>query len=220
MRYLLLLIYFLCLGEPASAQNRFFKIVKDYFRVDPFAGSFSAFVEAVKTDPELAVTEIVAKTDSSLFSVQGHYRSFNPFSIRTSKVEVLLAEKKRVIRTLQPRLDTIVLYQITGFFDSTKQTVKALQKEYRRINNRIRRDLPVQGETSLSKIKGIRDGAITNHAMRTSLAAPVSVGWYVTDDGRLALLLVLRLKYANNRALASGLVTDYYYFSNRLLEIN
>ncbi|MBZ4190081.1 hypothetical protein [Niabella beijingensis] len=217
MRYLLSFILFIWVGT-AAAQDQFFKVVKDYFRVDPFSGQFSAFVDAVKTDPQLNITESSDKSDTSLFSVQGDYKSFNPFTIRANRIEVLLAEKKRMIRTAKPFMDTVVLYQITGFFDSTAETVRALKREYKKINKKIRRNLSVQGEAQLKNIKGVREGAITNHAMSASLAAPISVAWYVKDDGELALLVVLRMKYAGNRAIPSGMLYDYYYFNRSILQ--
>jgi len=220
MRYLLVLICFLSSGNPLSAQDEFHAVVKEYFRVNPFSGQFSAFINAVKTDPGLAVKESTDKTDTSLFSIQGAYRSFNPFTIRANKVEMFLGEKQRILRGRVPLLDTIVLYQITGFFDSTAQTVKALKREYKRINRKIKRDLPVQSEAPLTGIESIQAGAITNHANHTSQTAPISVAWFIKEDGELALLVALRMKYAGNRAFSSGMLTDYYYFNRIFRQLN
>ncbi|SDD52875.1 hypothetical protein [Niabella drilacis] len=218
MRYLLILICSFALGSPIAAQDQFFyTVVKDYFRVNPFTGQFSAFVNAVKTDPGLTITRTVNKTDTSLFSIEGDYQSFNPFSIRANKVEMTLGEKQRVLQGRRPIADTIMLYEITGFFDSTAQTVKALKKEYKRINNKIKRDLAAQSEAPLTNIRGIREGAITNHAKNSNLAPPISVIWFVKDDGQLGLLVALRMKYINNRAVPSGFLADNLYFYRNIL---
>ncbi|MGJ7030408.1 hypothetical protein [Niabella hirudinis] len=216
MRYLLIFLFLSGPANRAAAQEDFYTVVKDYFRVNPFAGQFSAFINAVKTDPGLIITRSADKTDTSLFTIEGEYRSFNPFSIRANKVEMALGEKQRVYGARRQVADTIILYQITGFFDSTAQTVKALKKEYKRINNKIKRGLAVQSEVPLTGINGIREGAITNHARHERLSAPISVVWFIREDGKLGLLVALRMKYANNRAIPSGLLTEYYYL-NRVL---
>ncbi|WP_300598709.1 hypothetical protein [Niabella sp.] len=204
MKHLLIILFLIGIAAPASAQEQFYKVVKEYFRVNPFAGRFSDFVNAVKTDPELKVTEDTPKTDTSLFNIQGDYKTFNPFAIRARRVEMLLGEKQLVIRHKDHALDTFVFYQITGFFDSTVQTVKAVQKEYKRICKKIARDLPQGEELLLTKIKGIRDGALTNLTSKGSSSPPISVGWYIKDGGELALLVALRMNYVNNRAVPRG----------------
>ncbi|MBO9594848.1 MAG: hypothetical protein J7599_18235 [Niabella sp.] len=204
MKHLLTFLFFVGMAAPASAQDQFYKVVKEYFRVNPFAGRFSDFVNAVKTDPELKVTDDTEKTDTSLFNIQGDYKTFNPFAIRARRVEMLLGEKELVIRRRDRELDTFVFYQITGFFDSTAQTAKAVQREYKRICKQIKRDLPNGEEILLNQLKGIREGALTNLTSSGSSSPPISIGWYVKDSGELALLVALRMNYINNRAVPRG----------------
>ncbi|MCF3109847.1 hypothetical protein LL912_13790 [Niabella sp. CC-SYL272] len=204
MKHLLAILFFVGVAASASAQEQFYKVVKEYFRVNPFAGRFSAFVNAVKTDPELKITDDTEKTDTSLFNIQGDYKTFNPFAIRARRVEMLLGEKELVIRQRNQVLDTFVFYQITGFFDSTVQTAKAVQKEYKRICKKIKRDLPQGEEILLTQVKGIRNGALTNLTSRGSASPPISIGWYLKNDGELALLVALRMNYINNRAVPRG----------------
>lgn len=204
MKHLLTILFFVGMTNPACSQSQFYKVVKEYFRVNPFAGRFSAFVKAVKTDPGLTVTADIEKTDTSLFAIQGDYKTFNPFAIRARRVEMLLAEKELVIRRRDQLLDTFVFYQITGFFDSTAQTARAVQKEYKRVCRKIKKDLPEGEEILLKQIKGVRGGAVTNLTYKESVPPPICVGWYVKDNGELALLIALRMKYANNRAVPRG----------------
>lgn len=204
MKHLLTILFFVGIAAPASAQDQFYKVVKEYFRVNPFTGRFSDFVNAVKTDPELTVTDDTEKTDTSLFNIQGDYKTFNPFAIRARRVEMLLGEKELMVRRRDHVLDTFVFYQITGFFDSTAQTAKAVQKEYKRICKKIKRDLPQGEEILLNQLKGIRDGALTNLTSKGSSSPPISIGWYIKEDGELALLVALRMNYVNNRAVPRG----------------
>ncbi|MBO9620651.1 MAG: hypothetical protein J7539_16630 [Niabella sp.] len=211
MKRLVLIIFSLLTLTQLQGQNQFFKIVKDYFRVDPFAGRFSDFIDAVKTDSELNGMEMVPKTDTSLFSIRADYKTFNPFTIKARRVTMALAEKKLPVNTTPETYDTLMLYMVTGFFDSTKETLQMVQKEYKKINAKIRKDLPASGVASLSKLKEIKEGEITNHAVNGALTAPISVAWYLTEENELALIIVLRMKYANNKAYPSGRLLDYFY---------
>ncbi len=211
MKRVLFIAFSLLLLQQLQAQDQFFKIVKDYFRVDPFTGKFSDFVDAVKTDPQLENIEFSLKTDTSLFSLKGDYKVFNPFSVKARGVQMSLAEKKTLIRDSPQAFDTIMLYMITGFFDSTQLTYQMVQKEYKKINTKIKRDLPVHATATLTKLAGLKDGQITNHAISSSMASPISVAWYLTSDNELALMVVLRMKYENNRAYPGGMLFDYFY---------
>ncbi|AHF17677.1 hypothetical protein [Niabella soli] len=211
MKRLVLILCSLLTLTQVHGQYRFFKIVKDYFRVDPFTGRFSDFVDAVKTDPELKETESSPKTDTSLFSIEADYKTFNPFTLKARRVTMALAEKKFPVNTTPETFDTLMLYMVTGFFDSTRETLQMVQKEYKKINAKIKKDLPVNRTSGLGQLKDLKDGQITNHAVNNSLAAPISVAWYLTKKNELALLVVLRMKYANNRAYPGGRLMDYFY---------
>ncbi|ANH82444.1 hypothetical protein A8C56_17035 [Niabella ginsenosidivorans] len=211
MKRVLFIAFSLLLMLQLQAQSQFFRVVKDYFRVDPFTGKFSDFVETVKTDPELTNIEFSPKTDTSLFSIKGDYKTFNPFTVKARGVQMSLSEKKTLVRESPQAFDTIMLYMITGFFDSTRQTYQMVQKEYKKINTKIKRDLPAHGTASLVKLSGLKDGQITNHAVSSTMASPISVAWYLTEDNELALMVVLRMKYENNRAYPGGMLFDYFY---------
>lgn len=208
MKYILCIALFLSVAAPTFAQDELYATVKEFFRVNPFAGKFSSFIEAVKTDPELDSVKIFEKTDTSLFSISGVYKLFNPFPVKANKIEMYLAEKRFVQKC--PWLeDTLVLYQVTGYFDSTNLTAKALEKQYRQINRKVKRDLPLSSESSLENIINIKDGLLTNHAYSSSVAAPLTVARFTRDDGQLGFLIVLRMSYRNNQAVAGTTVYDY-----------
>lgn len=208
MKYILCIALLLGSAAPTFAQDELYKTVKEFFRVNPFAGKFSSFIEALKTDPELDSVKIVEKTDTSLFSIKGNYKHFNPFPVKANKIEMYLAEKRFVQKA--PWLeDTLVLYQITGYFDSTNRTAKALEKQYKQINRKIKHDLPLNSEGSLKNIINIKDGVLTNHAFSSSVAAPLTVAWFTRDDGQLGFLIVLRMSFRNNQAVAGTTVYDY-----------
>lgn len=214
MKHLIFTVFVLLLALPQlQGQNQFFKVVKGYFRVDPFAGRFSNFVEAVKTDPELKEVQVIPKTDTSLFSVKADYKTFNPFTIKARRVEMTLAERGMAISSAAPeKSDTLMLYMIAGFFDSTRQTLKMVQKEYKKINAKIKKDLPINSTQSLTALSGIRDGQLTNHAVINTMIAPISTAWYLTNTNELVLMVILRMKYKNNMAYPSGRLMDYFSF--------
>src|ERR1044072_1801981 len=77
--------------------NYLLKIVKDYFRSDPYQNQFGFFLKHLMNDPILVNKTTHLKTDTSLFYFQGVYKNYSPFGFLADRTEIRLAEKEFII---------------------------------------------------------------------------------------------------------------------------
>lgn len=196
-------ILFFCLlfsSFESYSQEQYFKVVKEYFRVNPYEGSYSGFVNAVITDPELTNIKITKKSQDSLFSVNGDYQKFVPFRFHPRKVEIMLSE--RTLLSQQALTDTIIGYQISGNFDYSEKNLQYIQKEYNSICKKLNKAFNSKEEVDLNTISGIKAGKAAHYFWTSLTISPITVSWYQkTNSNELVLLIFLRLKYVNNKAI-------------------
>ncbi|MCH5714974.1 hypothetical protein [Niabella hibiscisoli] len=187
---------------PASfivAQTNFTRTVKEYYRVDPFKGNFSSFVDALTKDPSLLKKEIYRQTDTTGYFVKGEYDVFNPYSINANKVDMLFYEN--VYRAKSRSLFTFYTYQLTSYFPDTELARKAVVKDYRKLVKKFRKDLYDTQRQNLKGYNNIEDGEITTFNDSGSPLEPVIVSWQtLAKTKQLGLTIILRLEQVNNYA--------------------
>lgn len=182
------------------------RIVKEYFRVNPFSGSFPAFVKALTTDPALVNPQIVLKTDSTNFFVRGTYKIFNPFSFNAEKVDMLFSENEyNVASSRMQQKYTSYSYQIIAFFDDTKSNRTLLMKDFKRLKRKLDKP-PLRKEiVDLKGVREIEDGEIVNYYGANSLVYPYTLSWQTLPSSKkLAITLITRLEVFDNFTRPAG----------------
>ncbi|MGE9312109.1 hypothetical protein ACLOAU_10695 [Niabella sp. CJ426] len=182
-----------------QAQSNFTRIVKEYYRVNPFQGNFSSFVEALTTDPSLMKKEIYRQTDTTGYFVKGQYDVFNPYSINANKVDMLFYEN--AYKSKSRVFFTFYTYQLTAYFPDTELARQAIIKDYKKLVKKIRKDLYDTQRQSLKGYNEIEDGEITTFNDSGSPLEPVIVSWQtLAKTKQLGLTIILRLEQVNNYA--------------------
>lgn len=135
----ILLSFQLCIQQHSWAQIQVPSYVQKYFRVNPYLGKFSSFVQALKTDEDLKVLKETLITDTSAYFFQGKYTTFNPFSIKSNDVYVLLTElpfdsqpsdSTSKVSTIN---NSLYNYVMVGIFENTPGVLEKIKKEYYKI---------------------------------------------------------------------------------------
>jgi len=196
-----------------SQSDRFVETVKEYYRVDPFSGSFSGFIQALTSDTALLNKIIHKQTDSTGFHVSGEYNIFNPFSIKANKVSMMLYEIKE--KRDEVNILTYFSYQLTAFLPDNIASRKVILRDYKRLCKKLSRDLFITHKKSLKdfktsdnagKIVSIEDGEITTFTHDDFFAEPAIVSWQTMgESGQLALTIIIKLKQENNSAIPFGM---------------
>ena len=80
-----------------SGNDYLLKIVKNYFRSDPYQNQFGFFLKHLMNDPILVTKATKLKTDTSLFYFQGVYKNYSPYGFLADRTEIRLAEIEFII---------------------------------------------------------------------------------------------------------------------------
>jgi len=180
------------------AQESFTRTVKEYYRVNPFHGSFSAFVKALTTDSALLKKEIYKQTDSTGYLVKGEYEVFNPFSLNANKVEMAFYENG--YRAQDKYLFSFYTYQLTAYFPDTELNREAIKKDYSKLSKKLRKDLSHVKMNSLKGYQNIEDGEITTYSNNGMPLVPAILSWQtLSKTGQLAITLVTRIRQQDNK---------------------
>lgn len=193
-----------------KAQSNFTHTVKEYYRVNPFQGNFSSFVQALTTDSSLLKKEIYRQTDTTGYFVKGEYNIFNPYSINANKVDMLFYEN--VYKSQSRVLFTFYTYQLTAYFPDTELGRQAVVKDYKKLVKKIRKDLYDTQRQSLKGYNNIEDGEITTFNDSGSPLEPVIVSWQtLAKTKQLGLTIILRLEQVNNHAYPVNYKNRFHY---------
>ncbi len=181
------------------SQKSLIKTVKEHYRVDPFHGSFSAFVKAFSTDTALQKKEILLQTDTSTFYAGGQYTVFNPFDIDADAVEVAFFEQGANVQGMG-RFSQYN-YQITGYFPHTERSLAAVKKNYKKLIKGMGRNYQRTVAESIGG-KSSADGEIISFFFSRLGGAPISFSWQkLNDSNQIALTILLRLQQQKNELL-------------------
>jgi len=196
MRKLYLLFLILSIhAYDTHSQQPVHRVSKSYFRSDPFSTSFGAFVQHLLNDPAITGKKVERKTDSTFFSFEGTYSSFNPFFSKPDKIDVVLIEFSTSVNDSLPP-DTLYSYQLIAFYADDKDGEKTVKKEFERIDKRIKSYFA--GSNTEDNPGGV-EGKLYNYFVPYHLLAPFSLGWYRhVESKQLYLVLTLRLKPIEN----------------------
>lgn len=209
-KYFFAIILSLLSASLTQAQSNFARTVKEYYRVNPFQGNFSSFVEALTTDPSLMKKEIYRQTDTTGYFVKGQYDVFNPYSINANKVDMLFYEN--VYKSKSRILFTFYTYQLTTYFPDTELARRAVVKDYTKLVRKIRKDFYDTQRQSLKGYNNIEDGEITAFNDSGSPLEPVVVSWQtLAKTKQLGLTIILRLEQVNNYAYPVNYKSRFSY---------
>lgn len=202
------------IASHALAQQQLFKLVKENYRVNPFAGNIASFIKTFVEDPDLLNKKIVEKTDTSLYFVKGNYEVFNPFIFKAKKVDVIFAESSDKVNVGDKLINiSFYSYQLIVYTDDNEAYRKLILKQYQQLKKRLRKDLPKSDIVSLKGVQNIEDGEISNYFLGNEAAYPATVSWQTLSSSKqLALTILIRLTNVENRFVPYG--TSWYVFNN------
>ena len=172
--------------------NYLLKIVRNYFRSDPYQNEFGDFLKHLMNDPILINKTTRLKTDTSLFYFQGVYKNYSPFGFLADRTEIRLAEKEFVADDSTSIRDTLIVYQLLGFRYNGKAGVQSVKDEFLKFNRRYSKHFIVQSSDLLNGDE--ISGAVKNYFLYGVATAPLSVSWTKLDEFQAAFILTLRLK--------------------------
>jgi len=175
--------------------------------VNPYSGSFSAFVKALSSDSELLDKQVILKTDTTNYLLKGYYKVFNPFSINAEKVEMIFAGQPEVISS-KKSIATMLFYnyQITAYFDDTPLNRKMVLKDYNKIKRKANKEMNSE-INSLKGVQKIEDGEIADFYFSRTSIYPLLISWQTLSiSKKLALTIIAKLAVTNNHVHLAGIV--------------
>ncbi|WP_460758981.1 hypothetical protein [Niabella terrae] len=185
-------------------QTEYYRAINSYFRVDPYEGSFSGFVEALSSDTALHFKQELKQTDTTGYLLKGHYDLFNPFSINAVQVDMVFYERER--DTGKGIKERIFAYQLTAFFEDNPYNRKKVKKDYAKMQRVFDRNMNSNPQ-SLKGYQGLEDGALNNFHFTNYIQPSVVISWQTmkgSSQPRLALSIVAYLAQVQNRAYPAG----------------
>jgi len=201
------LIICLLLTVTGFGQKRFANFVKEYFRVNPLEGSFSAFTKAFVEDPDLLNKQINLQTDTSFFLAKGFYKVFNPFVFKAKKVEIILAGNEQVIEDTDSTYALPFMgYQIIAYTDDNPEYRKLIISEFKKLDKKLRKDFKRINSTTLKGVQNIEDGVVNNYTSFAPTPIPIAtLGWQTLSQSKqLLITLLIRMKVEKNKAIPFG----------------
>jgi len=175
-----------------SALNYLEKIVKNYFRSDPYQNQFGFFLKHLMNDPILVNKITQLKTDTSLFYFQGAYDNYSPFGFLADRTEVRLTEKEFVVDDSTSLKDTLIVYQLLGFSYNGKAGLESVKNEFLKFNRRYSKHFMTQ---SLDIKEGEEiAGATKNYFAYGVAISPLTVSWAKLDEFQNVFIITLRLR--------------------------
>ncbi|MBK7097413.1 MAG: hypothetical protein IPH58_02390 [Sphingobacteriales bacterium] len=188
-------------------QKRFASLVKEYFRVNPLEGSFSAFTKAFAEDPDLLNKQIKLQTYTSLFLAKGIYKVFNPFIFKAKRMEVILSENEQVIEDTDSTYALPFMgYQIIAYTDDNPEYRRLIISEFKKLDKKLRKDLKRANSTTLKGVQNIEDGVVNNYTGFSLSPIPIAtLGWQTLSQSKqLLLTLLIRMNIEKNKAIPFG----------------
>lgn len=175
------------------------KIANDYFRISPFNKDFSAFVQRLMTDPMLTDKTIHRKTDTSLFFLEGWYKSHRPFFFLPEKVKIILAEKE-LAKDSMDEINVIYLYQLVAYAAPGPDGAKDVKNEYEKLSKKFKHQFDMSsvrelktGEKKYGEVREFYDDNVYFQLL--------SLAWNTTEKGENLLAMTLRFLVYENTAV-------------------
>ncbi len=174
------------------------KIAHDYFRVSPFNKDFSTFVTRLMNDPTITQSNVLRKTDTSLFFLEGLYSTHKPFFFRPEKVKVILSERETEEDSLHPA-QPFFLYQLVGYAPAGKEGMTDVENEYEKLVRQYKRAF------DMNHPRELKDGDTITGEVRDFYFANVSfpiitLAWSSNSKNGNVLAITIRFLVIDNRA--------------------
>jgi hypothetical protein len=181
---------FLLLPSAAFAQQYFLDVVKKYYRVNPFEGKFSSFVNALITDTAISGREMRMKTDTSDFYLSEAYINFNPFSIKTESVNMFFAEGKLPLKDTISNTSSVYSYQIVAIAQNNEATRKNLLKEFGKIKKGLGKNFSKSEVETPKDYNSNQEGEIITYFWDNIVIPPITISWQTIDSNNKKLLAI------------------------------
>jgi hypothetical protein len=194
-------IFFLAVsGQNLFCQNSFDKIVKSYYRVNPYDRKFSTALNNILSDTAFVKTGMEKRTDSGFFFLSGYYKRFNPFDFKTSRTELRLAETELLYGDSFTN-DTIIIYQILGIAEKGEEGKEIVQKEFNRFHRRFSHDFWKSDYKEGKTAEGEITAGIYNYFFFGFQVPPLSIAWgKMPGEDNYTFTISLRIKVKENFA--------------------
>ena len=175
-----------------SGTSYLLKIVKNYFRSDPYQNGFGFFLKHLMNDPILVDKTTHLKTDTSFFYFQGVYKGYSPFGFLADRTEIRLAEQAYIVNDSTGSKDTLIVYQLLGYSYNGKTGLEAVKNEFSKFNRRY-------GKHFITEPDEITQGSETvgrkeDYFIYGLADSPLTVAYAKLDEVQNVFTITLRLK--------------------------
>jgi len=203
MKKIIFLVFIALPNQFAFCQSSFDKIIKSYYRVNPYDRKFSTALNNILSDTGFVKTDLLKRTDSTFFFLSGYYKRFNPFDFKTSRTELRLAETEIVYTdkdSLQT-IDTIIIFQVLAIAENGEEGKATVQKEFARFHRRYVRDFWRHEYKEGKSINEEITAGVYNYFFYGYQVSPLSIAWgKMPGEGRYTFTISLRIKVKDNFA--------------------
>ncbi len=158
-----------------------YKVTQDYFRYDPFKTEFNQFLNKLISDPGLSEKNIKKKTDSTLFFLEGIYKSHSPFFFLSTRCKVILAERQEYTDSLSNEIYTYFVYQLIGYAPPGEDGLKDIKQEFDKLNRRFKKGLEPIEQKELKR-GSEKSGVIINYTFKGMVFYPLTIAWATSKD--------------------------------------
>lgn len=191
---------FIVLVLTSFSQSSLEKAVKIYYRVYPFDRKYSAMLNNILSDTGYVKTEMIKRTDSNFFFLNGYYKRFNPFDFKATQTQLRLVENEIVVADTGKLTDTIIIYQLLGIAGPGNENKLKVQKEFTKFHKRFSYDF-FRDEYRESIAGGMVSAAIRNYYVMGRSIPAMTVAWgKMPEDDNYVFTITLRLKIIENFA--------------------
>lgn len=176
------------------------RMVKSYFRSNPYTTQFSRFVSHLLNDPAIANKKMNKKTDSSFFSFWGEYKNYSLFGFKPDRTEIKLVEMELPSNDSLSIKDTMFVYQLLGYSYGGKTGLETVEKEFSKFNRHYSKSFFTQFsnvEKNHEIIGGINDYFVPG----LPGSSPLTAAWGKLDEFQNVFIVTLRLKVKENVAI-------------------
>ncbi|GEM_PF-3002380 len=154
--------------------------VEEYFRFSPISNSPDSLLAKMLRDEDFILDTLYPHSDSVNFYMRGYYKTFNPFSIKTERVEVYLLESEIMERNKKTGRKTLT-YMILGIVGKEKEDLLEVTNEAKRVYNKFDK---VVKSTEIQHKKNKKDKTYLRYLYDVGLRYPFYSGfgrWYKTE---------------------------------------
>ena len=199
MKKIVFVLYFPLLFVGAGAQQSLKKVSENYFRSPPFEREFNLVLKHLMNDPTLSNKNILKKTDSTLFFLEGDYSNHNPFFFKATRTRIILAEQELNPLDSLPA-SSLFVYQLIGYASKGEEGFKDVREEFDKFCKKNR--ISFAGEQVRNIMNGTEvTGNIQDFRVSSMNFFPLTAAWMGSPNGGENLFAVtIRFIVVENEA--------------------